>query len=179
MSDVQLGQLLPSTAVRDAIHVAIAPVVAACELTPGQDAGMNTDGMADSQATPIGIVDPFLSRNVRRGQRFYLLLYPNTVTGMRHHWLHPSFDLPSAIERSASETWLRDFAERIGLTFPDLLDAITRWVERQEYHVFQGHKTPEECYTQREEMWRHYEAYTGKPVPPEIEKDYGIFSCSC
>jgi len=78
---------------RDAIHIAVAPVTAAAALTPGQHVGLVGDdteqvGPADNC---IGIVDPFLQRAVEPGQRFWLFLYPNTVTSLRHYWTHPDF----------------------------------------------------------------------------------------
>lgn len=35
---------------------------------------------------PVGIVDPFLRESVQPSQRFWLFLYPNTVTSLRHEW---------------------------------------------------------------------------------------------
>jgi hypothetical protein len=84
---------------RDAIHIAIAPVTATERLTPGQHVGLVKEGNLDL-AGPcekcIGIVDPFLTAEVEAGQRFWLFLYPNTVTGMRHIWAHPAFAAAAA-----------------------------------------------------------------------------------
>jgi hypothetical protein len=76
---------------RDAVHVAVAPVVAAAHLLPGQHVGVLADGRAGADEEPIGVVDPFLTEAVRPGQRFWLLLYPGTITSLRHVWTHPAF----------------------------------------------------------------------------------------
>jgi len=94
MSDsVQLGKIIEGDAFRDAIHIAVAPVTAAHCLSPGEHVGLIGDGdkVSDTAEKMIGIVDPFLRRAVAKGERFYLCLYPNTVTGMRHMWTHPAF----------------------------------------------------------------------------------------
>jgi hypothetical protein len=81
---------------RDAVHVAVAPVTAAEELTPGQHVGFAPPGQTElvgpaDAGRHIGVVDPFLKDRVRPGQRFWLFLYPNTVTSLRHVWTHPAF----------------------------------------------------------------------------------------
>lgn len=86
-----LGELAAEDAWRDAIHVAVAPVVAASELQPGQHVGVLEDGRADAIEKTIGIVDPFLTEPVHPGERFWLLTYPNTITSLRHVWTHPAF----------------------------------------------------------------------------------------
>lgn len=93
MSDpiTTLGQLLDSSAQRDAIHIAIAPVVAAEFLRVGQSIALDSAGKATGEGAAIGIVDPFLKMPVEPGERFWMFLLPNTVTGMRHHWSHPTF----------------------------------------------------------------------------------------
>ncbi|MBA4062446.1 MAG: hypothetical protein C0501_01830 [Isosphaera sp.] len=81
---------------RDAVHVAVAPVTAAEALDPGQHVGFAPAGQAEvvGPADPgrgVGVVDPFLTAPVRPGERFWLFLYPNTVTSLRHVWTHPAF----------------------------------------------------------------------------------------
>jgi hypothetical protein len=85
-----IGELVEGDARRDAIHVAVAPVEAAEDLLPGQHVGL-VSGLASSASAPIGVVDPFLKAPVLKGQRFWLFLYPNTVTSLRHVWTHPAF----------------------------------------------------------------------------------------
>ncbi len=52
----------------------------------------------------VGIVDPFLQRSVLQGQRFYLCLFPGTVTSLRHVWTHPALEIkpPVAVKKPAT-----------------------------------------------------------------------------
>lgn len=89
-----LGRLCDTTARRDAIHIAVAPVEAAMTLQPGERIRLTADGKGISPASwepAIGIVDPFLTEPVEPGKRFYLCLYPGTITSLRHVWTHPAF----------------------------------------------------------------------------------------
>lgn len=89
-----LGTIIDERAGRDAIHVAVEPVVAATVLRPGQHVGLYA-GMAHGKGSivteTIGIVDPFLQRPVNPGERFWLLVYPRQITSLRHVWEHPKF----------------------------------------------------------------------------------------
>ncbi len=78
---------------RDAIHIAVAPVTATTTLRPGEQVGLipgSREHVAPGDHN-IGIVDPFLTAQVEAGQRFWLFLFPDTITGMRHVWAHPAF----------------------------------------------------------------------------------------
>ena len=79
---------------RDAIHVAVAPVTASCRLHPGEHVGLlgEDDVVGPCGEDNIGIVDPFLRKPVERNERFWLFLYPGTITGLRHVWKHPAFN---------------------------------------------------------------------------------------
>ncbi len=92
---------------RDAVHVAVAPVTAVERLVPGQHVGLTRGDTehAGPAAECIGIVDPFLTAAVEAGERFWLFLYPNTVTSLRHVWTHPAFAprVPAAAPPHAKE----------------------------------------------------------------------------
>lgn len=96
----QLGRLINNgERRRDAIHIAVAPVTASCRLTPGEHVGLIEKDNAELVgpcAENIGIVDPFLSADVEAGQRFWLLLYPDSITGLRHVWTHPTYSAVAA-----------------------------------------------------------------------------------
>lgn len=97
MNVPEVGKLITSDdARRDAIHVAVAPVEAGESLDSGCRVVLDKQGKArlcardDPKA--VGIVDPFLmTRVVLQGERFWLFLYPNSVTSLRHVWTHPAF----------------------------------------------------------------------------------------
>lgn len=116
-----LGTIIDETAKRDAIHLAVIPMVASCMMGPGTRCAVE-DGTAhpcDSydDSETVGIVDPFLSGSVSKGERFWLILLPRTIQSLRHVWSHPAFpdepvmqapsDVPT--NKAASETWLRAF----------------------------------------------------------------------
>src|SRR5687768_16079234 len=91
-----LGKIITSAVQRDAVHIAIAPVIANERLKPGQPIGFKTPGdptiVTGRGTRSIGIVDPFLMEEVVAGERFYIFLYPQTITSLRHDWTHPAFD---------------------------------------------------------------------------------------
>ena len=69
---------------------------------PGQHVGFVRAGDVETVGTggePVGVVDPFLTEDVFPGQRFWLFLYPNTITDLRHIWSHPAFTARNNIVR--------------------------------------------------------------------------------
>lgn len=189
-NDVKLGQLLDSTARRDAIHIAIAPVVAAQILRPGDHVGL-VPGSQDEVAhagpmiPAIGIVDPYLQAHVQVGERFYMCLYMQSITALRHHWTHPAFSdvegQPKLTTQEQSQRWLQQLAADMDLTFNQLMEAADRWVESEDYTVQYDRESWRNYWYDRfpngsQEFWKHYEIATGKTV--EDHKS-AFFSCSC
>ena len=175
---------------RDAVHVAVISAEAGSLLTPGQHVGRLT-GATDDHLTvgyasePIGIVDPFLQAYVQKGQRFWLYLYPRTITSLRHNWTHPAFaDAPvntsysPPSQKLASEQWLRDFVERSdcpgyeAVVAAAIGDEAERW--NDEYLHFSGQEAHGAI---PREFWDHIEVVTGQKIPQEKRASY--FSCSC
>jgi hypothetical protein len=77
----ELGKIIDGEHKRDAIHIAIVPVCAHQSLSPGDHIGFvnETKISVGLGKNPIGIVDPFLTEKVRKGQWFYMCLYPGTI----------------------------------------------------------------------------------------------------
>ena len=88
---------------RDAIHLAVEPVIAGTALSVGQRIGI-VKGIAwpagheyfDNELCLIkvpyhGIVDPFLPTQVEKDQPFWFVMAPRMVTSLRHVWSHPEF----------------------------------------------------------------------------------------
>lgn len=182
MNNDQLGKIPGMGAKRDAIHIAIAPVVAAKVLRAGDHVGPTKDGRYAITSNPVGIVDPFRGPGViAAGEKFWLLLYPNTITTLRHNWTHPAFSTEEggpvcdkAVVANATKLaaikWLKEFAEtQCGRTYEDLLDGVEDgWLSCGEN---EGLEIPDG-------FWENYALATGAPATTE-QKDNFYFSCSC
>lgn len=165
-----IGKILRGSAQRDAVHFAVAPITAAMLLKPGQNVGL--DG---TDATPIGIVDPFLKRPVERGERCWMFLYPGTITGLRHEWTHPSF---GGGEKDASEVYLRAFAERLFSYYGNYEGEGSRFdllISEAENGFFGTDIEYGDDCQPTAEFWDHFERYTGRKVKHRPE----YFRCAC
>lgn len=162
--ETTLGKLIECPAGRDAIHVACAPMIADCDLTPGEHIGIVHDGVAGKNVPFVGIVDPFLKDKVRKGQKFWLVLYPKTVTGIRHHWTHPSFqDKPE--DSAEAREWITAFAARWEYSFNDFMAGAREYVLRgrkldSNWENQDGEVTDEEWSA----FWEHFRTLTGLSV---------------
>lgn len=104
---------------RDAIHLAVEQVVAGESLKPGDHIGFGDDGRVykNNRKTnkKLGIVDPFICRNLFAGERFWLVVYPREITSLRHVWTHPDFpeaEVKPSLEDIALDELLGEIGKR-------------------------------------------------------------------
>lgn len=172
-----IGKLLEGGQQRDAIHIAVYPVVASEKLFPGQEVclidGTEKVGVR-SMPIPHGIIDPFLSGPVYPDQRCWLFLFPNTVTGMRHEWQHPAFD--DAPLRVEAEKWLRELAEEYGLDFCEMVKEAS--CDDGGHLQFRGVGEVRSFGDKTDAFWVNLQIYTGKHFSPSHFEGLS-FSCSC
>jgi hypothetical protein len=191
-----LGTVIGDGEKRDAIHLAVEPVVAAEKLFPGQDVGLIAGRASASAAVKLGIVDPFLKHPVIEGQRFWLVVYPRQITSLRHVWSHPAFE-DEAVDakptsKEASEAWLREWIKDADCpSYEVVMDALQRGFKggyvqlanddddmsfcwEDEYLHFNGRDAHEEI---PPEFWNHVEMVLGVTIPKDRRAE--SFSCSC
>jgi len=176
MSDIGVGKLLAGDAKRDAIHVAVAPMTANERLSPGQHIGLIGSDWAGHSEAPIGIVDPFLQEDVKPGERFYMFLYPGSITSLRHEWIHPAFVGAMFTAEAESQKWIESFAEELNQPYNDLLEAANLWVDSEEY-TYDNTETYKNVDQNKWPMfWEHYTIVTGKKAKDPNDT---FFTCSC
>lgn len=193
-----MGAILPNdVSGRDAVHVAVVSTEAAEDLKPGQDVGK--DGTVKD---PVGIVDPYIKGDIKKGERFWMFLYPRSITSLSHKWSHPSFEEDEGVyvtpaQRLESEKWLREFAEKHYVTYDKLIKMAN--IEDGERISFNDPNQKnadlwayEDCYLYRSgdyvctvgtdwkdanpyEIASHVESVTGKRI--KFKPEY--YACSC
>ena len=175
-----LGTII-KTGKRDAIHLAVEPIIAGERLWPGHDVGI-INGKATTKATKkLGIVDPFIKGAVPEGEMFWLVIYPRTITSLQHVWEHPDFSgytgpSPEEIEKTQSEEWIDAFAETLSIETDELMDAAAHYTKTGNYTNLGSNENYSDHYEKFPEFWAHYETVTGK------EPKHGngnFFSCAC
>lgn len=174
--DIGIGTILGGGAEKDAIHIAVAPMIAAHLLSPGQHVGLMDSVRAGKSEHPVGIVDPFLKEAVHPGERFYLFMYPGSITSLRHEWIHPAFVGAALTPESASHRWIEELATELDQTPSRLMEAAQIWISTQDY-TYDNAETYKKVNPAKWELfWAHYEIVTGTVV---ADKKATFFTCSC
>lgn len=186
MSDTPpIGTILKNNMARDAIHVAIAPVIAATPLEPGEHVGFVGLGqhvlVSHEAKTLVGIVDPFLKTEVNPGERFFLFLYPGSITSLRHDWTHDAFN-PNihygggkGVEVEARR-WLNHWAATKRIDYTDLIAGASTgdYICAQGVDMHNWEDGPEDLLL----FWQHMETVTGMHFD-QAHRERTAFTCSC
>jgi hypothetical protein len=174
-----LGKIIDSPQERDAVHIAVAPVVASENMAPGNRICFTAQGDTENvrlsmpnDADAIGIVDPFLRNLVLAGEKFWMFLLPNTITSLRHDWTHPDFD---SVEGNESRRWIEVFAAQLDQTYNRLMEAADLWDHHKEYTFDNSERYKVFDHDKWGDFWDHYEIVTGK----KVEDASSFFTCSC
>lgn len=189
MSNLPLGEILDDKNLvypdgfRDAIHVAVIPVISADTLRPGDHVGLVVKPpiafhrVAKNAPRLVGVVDPFLPPEtvIQPHQRFFLFLYPNTITSLNHHWTHPAFEDQSP--ESVSVAWIKQFAEKIDQTYNKLMSAAENYIDYGDYMMDNTQSYDAATSEDWKMFWKHYQNLTGKA--PDNGEAYAPFSCAC
>ena len=178
MSDtLKLGNLVSpdNYGKKDAVHIAVAAVEAGENLSPGTHVGFSGTGTVihAKGVKAIGVVDPFLKLNVKKGDKFWLYLYPGSITSLAHHWTHPDFEQKVAENIKAihpSQEWIQEYADETGVDYEELMSAAENYLRFDNYWCEGGRFESEWV---PDEFWTHYKNLTGK------EGSGSFFSCSC
>ncbi len=172
-----LGTIIGPNEKRDAIHLAVEPVEAWEDLNPG-DHIMVSNGKAGHGPLPIGIVDPFLAAPVKKGERFWFVMYPRQVRSLRHVWTHPAFPdedtagVARGHAKALSEQWLRSFCDTHDCPEYEVTLAAAVANADDEYLFFRNRDAHG---TIPPDFWDHVEIVTGR----KMEYRPAFFSCSC
>jgi len=206
-----MGGLLPDDAGgRDAVHVAVFSAVSDNVVTPGEDVSVVGQKGADVEVSlphpdgsePVGIVDPFIqNQRINPGKRFWVYLYPRTITGLSHQWKHPAFPdntdgvyVTPAAQISARQ-WLENYLMKdLRIPLNKILEAAENpgkyikygtpgdgWADGDDYYTIcidgdYFHVGGTDAHGDvPSEFWEKVEAVLGH----KIKKKPEYFSCSC
>ena len=180
-----LGKKLTGGEGRDAVHVAVCPVIVDGFLRAGERVKFvpgSTERVTswNYEGDLIGVIDPFVESYVTTGERCWLFLLPNSITGLRHVWTHPSFPDPAQppvdnkiTEKQFAEHWLRGFADRYQTNY----DALVKGAVSGEGVCF-GDDLEYGDFRYGSEFWRYINIVSGREFSEEHVENTN-FRCAC
>lgn len=167
----ELGKLITNEyESRDAVHFAIIPVEAGELIYPAALVGVQKGIAYMHSAKKVGIADPFLKTQINKGDRFWLMMLPNTTTSIRHTWAHPAFDADVTSSQSTYNAlaidFMTEFVSKYEISIDDVLTKHPReWNAR-------GDDANNE-FKENWQFWQYYTQVTGNHV------DLHDFHISC
>lgn len=124
-----LGKVPELLGDKDAVHAPIVAVRAANYLEVGCRVKLNkhNEAIKGSDRDYLGVVDPFLDKDVRRGGLFWMVVRPDKVGEVSHTWVHENvkvnFEAPTRPVQ-LNET-IKDYAAEFGCSYPLLMEALS------------------------------------------------------
>jgi len=191
-----IGSVLRGDEQRDAIHIAIMPVVCGEDyLSAGDEVGLvyGTTNVVKRKNSiygieTIGVIDPFLGSDIdtlhlKKGDVVWCFLKPGTITGLRHEWTHPGIDNQRPPKNEA-ERWLRAFAGRWNFIYDEMIAEATAPLgpDKDDYHYVVARgidlHSREELGDDHALFWQHLQTLTGYKFD-QAHIDKFVWSCSC
>lgn len=189
-----IGTILPDDVDgRDAVHIAVIAAKAAHKVFAGQHV-CYSEGVAytGKENASVGIVDPYLAEPVEEGQRFWLHLYPRTVTSLKHEWEHPSIprtdkkaiilsEARATRSREDAEKRLRDWADDKHVSYKRMLFEIEEGLNDNgtfsDGYIRLTNLDSSESIDNPEVFWNDVSLVLNKRINASLAPTY--FSCSC
>ncbi len=172
---IGIGTKPGEEAVRDAIHIAVVPLIAGEKLERAEPVTI-IGGKAmrpTDNAKMVGLVDPWLHIGVLPGERCWVFLEPGSITSLRHDWTHPALE-----EHDHAMAWMETYAADVKKSVQVIIDSATRYIESHGTEHNHGGSENEGLYVP-EEFWHYWELITGKKYSQISEYGDHFFSCSC
>jgi hypothetical protein len=110
---------------------------------------------------------------VGEGQRCWVFLYPQTITGIRHHWRHPFFQDQDA-HPTVDREWITAFAARWKYSFDEFMEGAHEYIEdnHQLDDKWNQLYVPKEDWN---EFWAHFYKLTGLSIGDK-DKEF-VYCC--
>lgn len=134
-----LGRKPEELGIKDAVHVAVVSLRAGQFLEPGQNITLNKEREAVAgNSDSFGVVDPFLSKSVKRGESFYGLLRMHEVPNVRHVWDHPEFTFEKPDTQIRYNEALVGISEDLGISYEELISACDKMYNNNSSTEYNG-----------------------------------------
>ncbi len=139
-----LGKNPDEIGVKDAVHVAIVSVIAASAIKGGSRIQLNSDGHAinANEGSGFGVADPFIGI-VARGEKFWVLVDPDSVAEVSHSWDHVQ-SFPKDVKPVEKNKYLQRYATAAGVTYEQLIEACSQYMETGRKSPYPGTMTVDE-----------------------------------
>lgn len=160
-----LGKAPSELGIKDAVHVACVSLRAGEFLEPGQEITLNDRNEAvANKSKSFGVVDPFLTKSVKRGENFWGLLRMHEVPNVRHVWDHPDFEFNAPTEPIKYNETLQEFADDLKISYKEFMEACDKAYENDapiEYTGPISKKDFDKVYYDKYELWSEWAIETG------------------